>query len=258
VALDADTGALRWHYQFTPHDDQDWDAAQIPVLADLEWQGRPRRVILWANRNGFMYVLDRATGEFLRGTPFAEINWTDGFDERGRPRVLPKPATDFVMPGTATNWQPSANSPRTGLFYIPVWERGFQTAKGFAAKRPSPGYGAIRAYDPTTGSRRWELRVNDAVFTAGTLTTATDLVFTGALGDFYSDERLPTTFPPPSAVSARSVNGTFYALDARTGEVLWRRILPAGVQSAPMTYSVSGKQYVAVAAGNTLFAFALR
>jgi alcohol dehydrogenase (cytochrome c) len=258
VALDADTGALRWHYQFTPHDDQDWDAAQVPVLADLEWQDRSRRVMLWANRNGFMYVLDRATGEFLMGTPFAEVNWTSGFDGRGRPRLLPRPATGFVMPGTATNWQPSAYSPRTGLFYIPVWERGFRDANGFAAKRPSPGYGAIRAIDPATGRRRWELRVNDAVFTAGTLTTATDLVFTGVAGDFYSDERLPTAFPPRSAASARSVNGTFYALDANTGQVLWRRILPAGVQSAPMTYSVSGKQYVAVAAGNTLFAFALR
>ena len=160
------------------------------------------------------------------------------------------------MPGTATNWQPSAYSPRTGLFYISVWDVVSKTRRASLPSGRAPATvlsaPSIRRLVAVAG-----MEVNDAVFTAGTLTTATDLVFTGVTGDFYSDERVPTAFPPSSAVSARSVNGTFYALDARTGEVLWQRILPSGVQSAPMTYSVSGRQFVTVAAGNTLFAFAL-
>jgi len=89
VALDADTGKLKWYYQFTPHDEMDYDATQVPVLADLNWQGRPRKVMLWANRNGLMYVLDRTSGEFLLGKPFAKVNWMDGFDEKGRPKRVP-------------------------------------------------------------------------------------------------------------------------------------------------------------------------
>ena len=84
VALDADTGKLKWHYQFTPHDELDYDSTQVPVLADIQWQGKPRKVMLWANRNGVMYVLDRVTGEFLKGKPYVKVNWMDGFDAKGR------------------------------------------------------------------------------------------------------------------------------------------------------------------------------
>jgi len=127
VALDADTGKIKWHYQFSPHDEFDYDAVQVPVLADLMWQGEPRKAMLWANRNGFFYVLDRATGKFLLGKPFVEVNWANGFDESGRPmRVagkVPTPEGTVIFPGNqgGTNWYSPSFSPRTGLFYIPSW-----------------------------------------------------------------------------------------------------------------------------------------
>jgi alcohol dehydrogenase (cytochrome c) len=245
VALDADTGKLKWYYQFTPHDNMDWDATEIPVLTDIEWQGRTRKVLLQANRNGLMYVLDRITGQFLMGTPFVEVNWMTGFDERGRPLPVPGKVDGTentnVQPGNGTNWYPPSYSPSTGLFYIPSWERGTMR------QGPSPSYGAMRAFDPQSGEKKWEFKRNDAVFTAGALTTASDLLFTGVWGDFYSG--------PAAAALA---DGYFFALDARTGELLWQMALAGSVQSGPMTYSVTGKQYIAVAAGNTLFAFALR
>jgi alcohol dehydrogenase (cytochrome c) len=238
VALDADSGKLKWHFQFTPHDVHDWDSAQVPVLVDLIWQGRARKVMLWANRNGLMYVLDRATGEFLMGKPFVEVNWTTGFDPKGRP-ILTNPPPDPVRPGTATNWNPHSYSPRTGLFYVSAWER-----LGF---RPGKAFGAIRAFEPMTGKQVWEYRLDDAFMWRGVLTTGSDLLFTGSWGDSYSD---PT--------DAARVDGYFYALDARTGEMLWRRELTSSIQSPPITYAVRDRQYVAVAAGDTLFAFSLR
>ena len=126
IALDADTGKIKWHYQFSPHNEFDWDATQIPVLADIDWQGRPRKVMLFANRSGIFYVLDRATGEFLRGTPFVKVNWVQGFDAKGRPNQVIHPTREgtLVYPGNqgGTNWYSPSYSPRTGLFYIPTWE----------------------------------------------------------------------------------------------------------------------------------------
>ena len=123
VALDADTGKLKWHYQFTPHDDYDYDSVQVPVLAD-NWAGQPRKVMLWANRNGYFYVLDRATGRFLLGKPFVKVNWVSGFDERGRPMQTPQPPGQPTYPGNqgGTNWYSPSFSPRTGLFYVSAWE----------------------------------------------------------------------------------------------------------------------------------------
>ena len=140
VALDADTGTLRWHYQFTPHDEFDWDAAQIPVLADITKDGRLRKAMLWANRNGLYYLLDRATGEFIMGKPFAEVNWMSGFDAKGRPISVAeklRAAKTPILPDNATNWYPPSYSPRTGLFYVPAWERGIQ---GGATSRGTPSY----------------------------------------------------------------------------------------------------------------------
>jgi alcohol dehydrogenase (cytochrome c) len=248
LALDADTGGLKWHYQFTPHDDMDWDSAQVPVLLDMVSDGRQRKVVLWANRNGIMYVLDRATGQFLSGKPFVEVNWMSGFNPNGRPiRVLSKNlgASTLVLPGAnGTNWFPPSYSPSTGLFYVPAQERGTQ---GGTKLRSTPGYGAVRAIDPRTGQLRWEFRKNDAVFSSGVLTTASDLVFTGVGGD-----------PNSEPAAARLSDRYFYALDARTGQLLWQMALTYRVQSTPITYAVNGKQYVSVAAGNTLYTFALR
>src|SRR3954468_8537115 len=124
VALDADTGQLKWHFQFTPNDGNDYDSVQVPVLADIDWQGRPTKVMLWANRNGYFYVLDRVTGKFLLGQPFVKVNWASGLDSNGRPIQTPQPPGSPTWPGVqgGTNWYPPSYSPRTGYVYISAWE----------------------------------------------------------------------------------------------------------------------------------------
>ena len=266
VALDPDDGKLKWHYQFSPHDEFDFDSVQIPVLADTQWQGRARKVMMWANRNGVFYVIDRTTGEFLLGKPFVEVNWMNGFDEKGRPmRVagkVPTPEGSYILPGNqgATNWYSPSFSPSTGLFYIPSWVNYWsvyrkqpadyvegQVYVGAIPQSPVPivgagqvntlkddeGTGAVRAIDPKTGEMKWEFKMTQ-VTEAGILTTASDLLFSGGR------------------------DGYFYALNARTGELLWKASLGGGIANGPMSYSVNGRQYVAVAAGNSLFTFALR
>ena len=268
VALDAATGRLKWHYQFTPHDELDYDSTQVPVLADIDWQGRPRKVMLWANRNGVFYVLDRTNGQFLRATPFTKVNWVNGWDAKGKPnRVLsPTPEGTLVYPNNqgATNWYSPSFSPRTGLFYIPTWADTysvyrktpganavpFTEGQFFAGtfptmtlppmvgaatntRLPQEGYGTIQAVDPKTGERKWEFRMND-VTDSGVLSTATDLVFAGGR------------------------EGYFFALDAKTGTLLWKSTVGGQVASGPMTYAVNGRQFVAVSAGNNLFVYALR
>jgi alcohol dehydrogenase (cytochrome c) len=264
VALDADTGKLKWYYQFTPHDEMDYDAAQVPVLADMPWPdtsggSQLRKVMLWANRNGLMYVLDRTTGQFLMGKPFVKVNWMDGFDEKGRPKrvpgIAPSKEGTLIMPTVngGTNWYPPSYSPRTALFYIPGWENtGSIAIEGGGQPRTvgnippgapnllapntrpeSEGYGFVRAFDMKTGERKWEFKMNDVTY-AGVLSTASDLVFSGGR------------------------EGYFYALNARTGELLWRTALGGQVNSAPMSYMVEGKQYVAIAAGTSLFAFRVK
>jgi alcohol dehydrogenase (cytochrome c) len=247
VALDADTGQLKWYYQFTPHDEQDWDAAQVPVLVDMPWQGRARKVMLWGNRNGLMYVLDRMTGQFLLGKPFVEVNWMSGFDDKGRPIRVPgkiRSENTLILPGNATNWYPPSYSPSTKLFYIGGWEHG--TVRGDWPSN-SPGYSAVRAFDPATGEKKWEFKRDAAIFEAGVLTTASDLLFTGVDSDDYA-----------GAEAARLATRFFYALDARTGELLWQTALTGEIRGGLMSYSVGGRQYVAVSTPQTLFTFALR
>jgi len=272
VALDADTGKLKWHYQFTPNDAYDYDSVQVPVLADLMWKGSLTKAMLWGNRNGNFYVLDRETGKFLSGTPFVKVTWMNGFDEGGRPIQTPQPAGMPTYPGVqgGTNWYSPSYSPRTGLFYLSAWEnygsvyrkepveyepgRRFNggagaTVKpvpdapvmpGAAAARPSintwtnlVGNGAVIAIDPKTGQAKWKFQMYD-VTDAGILTTAGDVLFTGGR------------------------EGYFHALDARTGTVLWKAALGGAVMSAPVTYSVDGKQYVIVNSGNVMATFGLR
>jgi alcohol dehydrogenase (cytochrome c) len=266
VALDADTGKLKWHYQFTPNDEFDWDAVQVPVLADLEWRGQPRKVMLWANRNGFFYVLDRVTGQFLSGKAFVRQNWNLGFEENGRPIKAPraKPSSEgtYIEPGTqgGTNWYSPSFSPRTGLFYVSTWENSsaisrlaavapWTDGRKYTGRAPAPpggnprgpgvafrtgaeGYGAVRAIDPKTGERKWEFKMVDYT-ESGVLTTASDLLFSGGR------------------------EGHFFALDARNGELLWKVNLGGNVASGPMTYAVDGRQYVAVSADTALYVFSL-
>jgi alcohol dehydrogenase (cytochrome c) len=270
VALDPDTGKLKWHYQFTPNDGYDYDSVQVPVLADMNWRGRPAKVMLWANRNGYFYVLDRESGRFLSGTPFVKVNWASGFDEGGRPMQTPQPAGSPTWPGNqgGTNWYSPSYSPRTELFYVSAWEnyasiyrkeavefvpgRNFGGG-GFRVLAPSPdaptpgigrrspinnwtnvvANGAVIAIDPKTGQHKWKFTQYD-VTDSGILTTASDLLFTGGR------------------------EGYFHALDARTGSLLWKINLGGQIVNGPMTYQVDGKQYVAVISGNSLLTFALR
>jgi alcohol dehydrogenase (cytochrome c) len=253
VALDADTGALKWHYQFTPHDTHDWDANQVPVLADLTIAGRPRKVVMQANRNGVFYVLDRATGAFISGTPFVNTNWISGFDAAGRPNVVP--GHDPTPQGTVTcpDWyggtnfnSPSFDASR-GLFFLTARETcatfiqrptpdanvGDRTMGGTVRPSTDPkSWGALRAIDPATGQRKWEVRYDGAGW-AGVLSTASGLVFSA------------------------DNEGTFMAVDAATGRVLYRYNTGAPIYAAPTTFTVDGRQYVAVGAGMTYTAFAV-
>jgi alcohol dehydrogenase (cytochrome c) len=244
VALDADTGKLRWHYQFTPHDVMDWDSAHVPVLADITVRNEARKAMLWADKNGLMYALDRVTGQFLLGKPFVQVNWMTGFDAAGRPQRAALKESDPVYPIGAANWYPPSFSPATGLLYVSARNRGRRQGGG---DLPGPGYGAIVALDPATGDQKWEFRRDGAMFTAGVLSTAAGLVFTGTSGDSLAGER-----------RAAREDRYFYALDGATGVPLWRMALPGSVSGSPMTYAVDGTQYVVVAAGDTLFAFSLR
>ena len=257
VALDAATGRLKWHYQFTPHDELDYDSTQVPVLADIDWQGRPRKVMLWANRNGVAYVLDRTNGEVLHAKPFVKVTWMNGFDKNWRPmRVpgqVPSEAGTVVYPTVlgATNWQPPSFSPRTGLFYVSAWENTSTVAvegsipRGIGAnplgqahlerntRTEQEGFGVVRALDPRTLDPKWEFKMSDTTW-GGVLTTASDLLFSGGK------------------------EGYFFALDARNGKLLWRLALGGQVNAGPMSYAINGKQYIAINVGNALFTFALR
>jgi alcohol dehydrogenase (cytochrome c) len=258
VALDADTGKLKWHYQFSPHNEFDWDATQVPVLADVQIQGRPRKVMLWANRNGMFYVLDRTDGKFIMGKPFTKVNWATGFDEKGRPMAAPgiKPTKEgtLVYPGNqgGTNWYNPSFSPTTGLFYIPAWENSsstyvkgeeppeFHQGQSFTGAFPRGGattddvYSAIVAMDPKTGDKKWSFRLSAPSTEGGVLTTASNVLFAGGR------------------------DGQFVALDARDGKLLWETNLGPSVSAGPISFQLNGKQYVSIQAGSALYTFALR
>jgi alcohol dehydrogenase (cytochrome c) len=255
VALDAGTGKLQWHFQFTPHDTHDWDAQSIPVLVDLDFAGRRRKLLLHANRNGFFYVLDRTTGEFLRAKPFVDkLTWASGVDAKGRPIEVPgmEPAPNGtrVCPSVrgASNWMAPSYNPDTGLFYVPTLEqcdiynssaKAPQPMAGFAGgggeQIPSdPGKFYLRAIDPKTLGRRWEYPMTGpATMWAGTLSTAGGLVF-------FGDD-----------------DGHLVALDARTGKHLWHYYMGQMLTASPITYTIDGKQYVTIAAATDVFTFGL-
>jgi alcohol dehydrogenase (cytochrome c) len=268
LALDPDTGTLKWYFQFTPHDPYDYDSVQVPVLANANWNGSPRKLMLWGNRNGFFYVLDRGTGKFLNGKPFVKVNWASGLDANGRPIATPQPAGVPTYPGIqgGTNWYAPSYSPSTGLFYLSTWEdygtifSGVQADykegtrfTGGANTSPVPGaenptgarngpvntyteamaHGGVVAIDPATGDKKWHFEMHD-VNTSGILTTATDLLFVGGR------------------------EGYFQALNARTGTLLWKQNLGGEIIAGPISFQVDGKQYITIASGNSLFAFALR
>ena len=259
IALDAKTGHLKWHYQFTPADEHDWDSNQQPVLAEIEWQGRRRPVVLWANRNAFFYALDRNTGEFLFAKAFVKQTWNEGFDANGRPKTAqgarPSASGTLVWPAimAATNWWPPSYDAARQLFFVPCSEAAgiyFQSDKvslerggrfegsaaaNYAQNLPTTAY--VKAIDAQTGDVRWQTALDsgskDFVWTVGgVLSTRRGVVFAG-----YRDY--------------------FRAFDADTGQELWKVNLGGRVRGSPISYSLDGLQYVAVAAGHSMFAFVL-
>ena len=253
LALEARTGKLRWHFQFTPHDALDYDAVEIPVLVDADVAGRQRRLLVTANRNGFYYVLDRATGQFLAGRPFARVTWAQGLDSTGRPvpapGAMPSREGTLLYPyvGGATNWWSPAFSPRTNLFYVAAVERpglfyaipskyrsGMEYMGGDAANVPGhQSVSVVRALSATTGALRWEhVQPSPRGNPGGLLATAGDLVFGG------NDTR-------------------FYALDAATGRELWGFNTGGRIVAAPIAHVVDGREQISVVAGRVLLTFSL-
>jgi alcohol dehydrogenase (cytochrome c) len=253
LALNPDTGTLKWYFQFTPHDTHDWDANETPVLIDAKFHGRLRKLLIQANRNGFYYVLDRLTGEFLLGKSFGNQTWAEGLDHTGRPIV--KPSTDpspegtYVCPdaGGNTNWQSPSYDPITGLFFVAGVEAcavyssettppvpGQPYAGGGQQLDPkigSPGF--IRALNPLTGEIVWNFNLEIGSYAAGVLSTAGGILF------------------------AASDEGYLIALDARTGAELWHYQTGSKIASSPVAYHVNGKQMIAISSSTSLFTFAL-
>ena len=253
VALDADTGQLRWHYQFTPHDVHDWDSTQVPVLADLTMNGQPRKVVMFANRNGFFYTIDRVTGKVIVAKPFVTTTWAKEIGTDGRPVLLPGHLPDEDGEKTCpdlsggTNFMSPSYDPATRLFYVTAretcatffaYDQKFKAGEQYTAgatsrPRDQKNFGALRAIDPVTATMKWEFRY-PTPSAAGVLTTASGLVFAG------------------------DADGNVMAFDSRTGKNLWHYQTGFQMRStAGTTYMVDGRQYLLVPSGSALTAFAL-
>ncbi|MGH9677805.1 MAG: pyrroloquinoline quinone-dependent dehydrogenase, partial [Candidatus Acidiferrum sp.] len=249
LALDPDTGRLKWYFQYTKHDEHDWDSTQVPVMIDLEG----KRLIAHANRNGFFYLLDRSNGKLISANPYARITWSDAKDAEGRPvaNASSEPTLEGhqVCPGAlgSTNWMSPTYDPQTKLLYVSAREQCdiFSTAPQpyeeghayygsayFPSDESEPFWGALRALDPLTGKLKWEFRHVSPTW-SGVLSTAGGLVFSG------------------------DAEGNFTALDAASGKVLWHFQTGAAAYASPMSFAVDSKQYVAIATGSALFTFGL-
>lgn len=255
LALDPRTGRLKWHFQYTPHDLWDWDAQQPPLLVDVTWAGRPRKLILHANRNGFFYVLDRIDGTLLRATPFVKkLTWASRIGADGRPVLnanqTPTPEGVTVCPAVegATNWFSTAFDAARGLYFVQAlekctvytlvpstWEAGKSFYSGTTRNVPGErGEKILRALDVATGDVRWELpQIGPGNSWGGVLATAGGVVF-------FGDD-----------------SGAFAAVDSSTGRRLWQFQTNVLWKASPMTYVFDGRQHVAVAAGGTVVVFAL-
>jgi alcohol dehydrogenase (cytochrome c) len=253
LALDPDTGQIKWHYQFTPNDPHDWDSEEDMVLADQTIDGEPRKLILHADRNGMFYVLDRVSGKFLWAKPFVRQTWNLGFDKNGRPKIDPKslatPEGQVLFPATGgTNFEAPSYDTASGLFYVAyVDQQGFaQTAPvtyergklflgrgaGTGPAAPPPLQG-VKAIDSSTGAIRWDFPLTRGSLSAGVMATHGGLVF------------------------AATAEGEFIALDAKTGKALWHFRTGGPMTASPIGYAVDGQQFVAISAGNQVYAFAL-
>ena len=260
VALDPDTGLRKWHYQFTPNDTHDWDSTEDMVLVDRMWHGQYRKLLLHADRNGVFYVLDRTNGKFLSATPFVRATWVKGWDDAGRPittdnwRANPEGATVYPSIGGGSNFQSPSYSAQTGWMYFMYYDgpgrysigpAPFEPGRQYQGRGTGGGFGpppaggqappsqGVMAFNPETGKVEWKFELAQNSLTAGLLSTAGGLVF------------------------AASGEGNFMALDAKTGKPLWKFGAGAAIPAAPISYSVDGKQYIAVSSNNVLYSFAL-
>ncbi|MFN8008906.1 MAG: PQQ-dependent dehydrogenase, methanol/ethanol family [Terriglobia bacterium] len=252
VALEASSGKLKWYFQFTPHDTHDWDANETPVLVDRMFHGKPRKLLLHADRNAFFYVLDRVDGKFLLGRPFARQTWAKGLDESGKPILEPgfesSPEGQPNFPGVegATNWQAPSYDPATGLLYLTFREAGDRYFKepadcpvgkacwgGKFVPLEEREWGGVKAINPETGTIEWEYKSFIGTNSAGVLGTGGGVVFAG------------------------SRDGHLMALDSRNGKLLWRFQTGTSIHSSPMSYAVGSRQYVAISAGRVIYSFAL-
>jgi alcohol dehydrogenase (cytochrome c) len=248
VALDADTGKMAWYYQVSPHDTHDWDAVQTPVLVDGKFQGKPRKLLIQASRNGYFFVLDRKTGEHLLTEPYVPVNWAKGVNAKGQP--IPDPAKEprvdgtLVNPGSggAANWPPPAFDPDNGLLFVQTSDTMSIYYLTDLSPRPIGFAGrddmlephqAVTAIDYTTGKIRWQHKFGPGISFGGVLSTAGKLVFTG------------------------DTDQNFLALDAADGHTLWRVNLGTSANGAPITYKIGQQQFVVVAAGTDLYGFTL-
>jgi alcohol dehydrogenase (cytochrome c) len=249
VALDPDTGTMKWYFQGSPHDTHDWDQAEPPVLFNADINGQPRKLVAQASRNGYFFVLDRTNGRAIVSKPFVPLNWALGVNSRGEPIPNPAkfPSDDGTMVslagGGATNWFPSSFDPQTGLFYVNTTE-GYSIAyvqtnntdaAGFAGRAITlASHGMLDALDYRNGALVWQHRYRtDTSEHAGILTTAGHLLFTGDAG------------------------GDLIAYDPAKGDMLWYFQQLGSVSNGPETYMLDGKQYLVVGAAGYLYAYAL-
>ena len=252
VALDPSTGTRKWHFQFMPHDLFDWDANETPMLVDMNWKGQPRKLLITAQRNAFFYVLDRTTGEFLFGTPFARQNWAKGLDAKGRPILEPgkQPSSEGVLVypnlAGATNWQSPSFDPETGYFLFTYKEQGniyvkedqkFVVGQSYWGGRFFPpgekDWGGVMALDPTTGKKVWDFKLNAGGLGNGLLTTAGGVTF------------------------ATATDGFLLAFNSKTGKLLWKTQTGGDPHASPISYAVNGKQFVACSMGGVLMSWSL-
>jgi alcohol dehydrogenase (cytochrome c) len=249
IALNPDTGKMKWYFQSSPHDTHDWDANQTPVLIDGVINGQPRKLIAQAARNGYFFVLDRATGKNVVTTTFAKANWAKGLDAKGQP--IPDPAKYPQIDGAlvapnqagAANWPPPSFSPSTGLFYVNA-SNAYSVYYIYDDEDKPEGWGGndrggwsesvLQAIDYRTGKVRWSHKwEGPGGPRSGVLSTAGNVVF------------------------AADPQNNFVALNAANGEALWNANLGAGMSNAPISYELDGIQYVVAGAGDTLFGFAM-
>ena len=247
VALNPDTGKLAWAFQPSPHDTHDWDAAETPVLVDGMFQGKPRKMLLQSSRNGYFFVIDRTDGSSLLTVPFGPVNWATGIDKQGRP--IPDPAKDPAPDGRLiapdengmTNFRSPSFDPRTGLFIVsshPSYSLYFAKPADGTYGWAGADYdlwskGVLEAIDYQTGKVRWTHELGPGTPTAGVLTTASGLTFTG------------------------DVRGNVLALETSTGKTLWHAGSGGRMSTSPITYELGGRQYLLTSSGTVVFAWAL-